>query len=55
MLISTAFPYYVIETCFKFLHIRGDSGESVNISGSDSIGLCEENVYVNTCLILNGH
>jgi hypothetical protein len=33
--------------------IQGDSGGKVDVLGGDSIGHCEEKLYMNTCLVLN--
>jgi hypothetical protein len=35
--------------------VQGDSGEKVNILGTDSKSLREKEVNINMCLILNGY
>jgi hypothetical protein len=39
----------------QVVHVQGDSGEKVSLSGGESTGHCEEKVRMNTYLILNGH
>ena len=37
-------------------HIQGDTGEKLNIFGSNSVGYCEENkVRLTMCVILSGN